>query len=42
MHIQSIDTQIIRRQVDGFEHLLQREMLAITIQHYLVWGLLHF
>jgi hypothetical protein len=41
MHIERVNTEIVRGQVDGFEDFLQGKMLAISEEHYLVWRLLH-
>lgn len=41
MHIQGIDTQVIRREVDTGKHLGKRQMLAVTEQDDLVRVLFH-
>ena len=39
MHIQRIDGQIIRRQVEGFKHLLKGKIFAVTVNDYLLYAL---
>lgn len=41
MHVQRVDTQIVRCQIDGLEHFFQCEMLAVTEQDYFIWRFFH-
>ena len=41
MHIQRINTQIIRRKIDTLKHLAQRQMLPISVHDNLVGAFLH-
>ena len=41
VHIQCIDTKIVRGEVDGLEDFSQSEVLTITEENDFVWRLLH-